>query len=152
MHHRALFVITLIFIFFLSQFSCNGMNESVSEISNPGNSGGNITIVTEDDSGGTIKVPVGGILQIELAGAGSTGHRWYFDVLDEKHMKIIDKYTRKITQEKIEGAPVMGIWKLMTQKIGTTYVEMVYRRSWEKDVAPAGRFTMTVEITASNNL
>jgi len=151
MHHRALFVITLIFIFFLSQFSCNGMNESVSEVSDLDNSEGKITIVTQDDSDGSVEIPVGGILQIELMGTGSTGHWWYFDVLDDEYITIIDEYTKEITQEKIEGGPVMGVWKLMTQKTGTTHVEMVYRRSWEKDVAPSGRFTITVEIDASNN-
>lgn len=103
--------------------------------------------VTKEDTGHTVEIAVGDILQIELVGTPTTVYWWHFDVLNEAYLELINKETREISAEKLEGAPVLGIWQVRAKKAGTTSIAMAYR-PWEGRDKAIDHFSLTVHIVS----
>jgi len=107
--------------------------------------GGTITL-TKEDAGKTVEIAVGDVIQIELFGTPSTGSWWHFEVLDEEYLEIIKKETMKTSPERLEGAPILGIWHLRAKKAGETAIEMAYYRPWEGGDKARNHFRLNVQI------
>jgi predicted secreted protein len=102
--------------------------------------------VSKEDTGSSVEITCGEVLQIELQGTPSTGFWWHFESLDRDYLELVKEETRDLSPIKIEGGPVLGIWKLRAKKSGTTRLEMAYYRPWEGVHRARDRYSLTVEI------
>jgi predicted secreted protein len=93
--------------------------------------GEEMVIVQKEQSGQTITVKAGDIIQTELAEIGSAGYRWYIDNLDARYLELVSEETRKVSEEGKIGAPVMRVWCFKAKKVGQTEIKMDYYRKWE---------------------
>ena len=107
---------------------------------------GGVVTVTAEDNGATVEMAVGDILQIELMWTPSTVYRWRFDVLDEAYLELIEEGIRQISTEKLEGAPVLSVWRLRAEQAGETLIRMAYDRPWEGGDKPVKWFWVNVRI------
>lgn len=103
--------------------------------------------VTKEDIAKTVEMAVGDVLQIELVGTPSTGFWWRFETLDGEYLELIKEETKDVSPEKMEGAPIVGIWHVKAKKVGNTTIEMAYYRSWEGVDKTRDRFWLRVQIT-----
>jgi len=108
--------------------------------------GEEMVIVQKEQSGQTITVKVGDIIQIELAETGSAGYRWYIDNLDARYLELVSEETRKVSEEAKIGAPVMRVWRFKAEKAGQTEIKMDYYRRWEGVDRSTGNFFIKINI------
>ena len=102
-------------------------------------------VIHFEDNGKELEVNCGDVIQIELEGLGSAGYWWYIDSLDHNYYEVLSEETKKLTQEVL-GAPVLGIWRLITKKHGWTEIRMHCYRKWEGIEKSVKHFSITVNI------
>jgi predicted secreted protein len=108
--------------------------------------GEEMVIVQKEQSGQTITVKVGDIIQIELSEIGSAGYRWYIDNFDARYLELVSEETRKVSEEGKIGAPVMRVWRFKAEKVGQTEIKMDYYRKWEGVDRSTGNFFIKINI------
>lgn len=110
-------------------------------------SGSDLVTVTQADSGKTITVKTGDLIQIELAEQGATGYMWQFDDLDRRFFDLMDIATEKNHKEKdFTGGPVLKRWRLKAKKAGKTTIYLNYFRPWEDKSTAVQSFALPVRI------
>ncbi len=101
--------------------------------------------VSQEMNGQQVSVEKGGTLVITLPGNPTTGYSWEASGLDETILKQAGEAKFKADSELLgAGGQVTLTFDAVSQ--GSTTLNLVYHRSWEKDVAPAETFTLTVEV------
>src|SRR5579862_8254202 len=97
-------------------------------------------------SGRTIDLRVGDGVKVTLAENPSTGYKWEFLGRPEPLCVIVhDAYVANTAIGTVGSGGVHN-WEFRAVDKGTTTVNLVYRRPWEKDVAPAQTFVLTVVV------
>ncbi len=101
-----------------------------------------------NSSGKRVELKVGGEIQIELQGIGSTGYSWYFDQLDLDLFELIEEERKEIRKDPnvLTGGPLQYIWKLKSKRSGTSTIRMKYFRIWEGKEKAVQRFEVRVDI------
>ena len=95
--------------------------------------------------GRTLNLRVGDGVKLSLPENPTTGYRWEFLAKAEPVCVIVsDAYVSGA--EGGIGSGGSHIWVFRAVDRGTGDVSLVYRRPWEKDVAPAQTFRMTVVV------
>ena len=109
-------------------------------------SGGEIELDI-NDSGSQVEVEKGQVLVISLESNPSTGYSWDVMEIDESILKQ-DGESEFISSQSgdIVGAGGVEILRFETTGVGTTYLELGYRRVWEEDVAPLMLYTLSVVV------
>ena len=107
-----------------------------------------VVTVTHADDGATVEMAVGDILQIELTGTPTSGFWWHLEVLDREYCELIKQETREIASEKMEGAPILGVWEIRATKAGDTSIAMAYYRRWEGRDKASNHFSLNVHIVS----
>jgi predicted secreted protein len=74
--------------------------------------------LTQNDNGKELTVPLGAVIQIELAAAGGTGYLWQFDDLDREHFELLKTETVKDEKPGLIGAPTVMRWQVKTRQQG----------------------------------
>lgn len=99
--------------------------------------------VIEKDSGKTIEMRVGSSILVDLPGNPTTGYMWEVSSMDRAILQKIGDH-KFSTNSNVIGAP--GKVSMRFRVIGTGRTELVlaYRRSWEKNVAPAKTFSVKI--------
>jgi inhibitor of cysteine peptidase len=112
-----------------------------------------ITITNMDDKGkekadgGKVKLPRGEILTVKLAGNPTTGFQWQIEKNDKEALPPQGKHTYQPDKKgKAVGAGGTFIFRFKGEKAGTTDLELVYKRPFEKDKDAAKTFKVQVEI------
>jgi len=103
--------------------------------------------VDVDSNGSKIELQPGDEIEIELQGAGGTGHTWYFDKLDSDFFELIHEGRK--TQEKsrqLVGSPTLHTWVFKAKKIGKSVIKMSYYRIWEGKDSAVRRFEIEINI------
>lgn len=95
--------------------------------------------------GRTIKLRVGDGVKVTLDENPTTGYRWEFLTRPEPVCVIVsDEYVANANG--LAGSGGVHIWDFRAVDKGTCAVSLVYRRPWEKDAAPAQKFTLTMMV------
>jgi len=103
-------------------------------------------VVTQKDDGKEITVPCGGVVQIELEGLGGAGYKWYADAADSEHVKFLSEETKRISDEKKVGAPVMEMFRFKAVKEGSAEIRMDLYRVWEGKGSAIKHFKIELNI------
>ncbi|MGA9756647.1 MAG: protease inhibitor I42 family protein [Desulfobaccales bacterium] len=86
--------------------------------------------VTKAQSGQTIALKVGDIVQIELPTRGGTGYSWLVNTPGAPYLKLMSQTTRAVGETR-PGSPVMQVWRFQAKEEGETEINLAYYRPWE---------------------
>lgn len=107
---------------------------------------GETVIVQKEQNGQTITVKAGDFIQLELAERGSTGYSWHVFNLETPCLSLISEETRKASEERKIGMPVMRVWRFEAKKVCQTEIKMDYYRKWEGIGKSADHFFIRIKI------
>ncbi len=99
--------------------------------------------LTEADNGREITLRRFALIRIRLAGNPSTGYSWEITNLDRTVIRPLKQVVER-GEGNLAGRPQPTVVTLKALKRGDTTLELTYRRSWEKDVAPAKTFRIKI--------
>lgn len=103
----------------------------------------------ERDNGSRVELAPGQDLAIILESNPSTGYRWQVIELDESILQQIgetDYAPHDPGQPSLPGQAGQEIWRFQAVGPGRTTLQLVYRRSWEKEVEPLKTYTLHVRV------
>ncbi len=90
----------------------------------------------------------GQILAIELPSNASTGYGW--EILEDGSPQLrpapVPTTGNAPATPPMPGAGGTSRWRFLAVQSGSTNLRLVYRRSWEKDVAPASTATYRIVV------
>ena len=103
------------------------------------------------DSADAVHVKVGETFTIKLASNPTTGFRWLLDLTREAEdaavvSKVSDDYVADAHAPGMVGVGGTERWTFRAEKPGSMVLPFVYRRAWEKGVAPAEQRMITVQV------
>lgn len=98
-----------------------------------------------EDEGRQVELSEGQTLAVSLEGNPTTGYTWETEELDEDILKQMGEAEFE-PQSDLIGAP--GVLTLRFEAVGAgeTTLNLVYHRSWEKDVEPLEAFSVSVVV------
>ncbi|MCZ7392757.1 MAG: protease inhibitor I42 family protein [Candidatus Methanoperedens sp.] len=104
-----------------------------------------------DYNGRQMELTKGQTLNVTLEANPSTGYSWEVVELNkniihqigEAEYQQISNFT---SEHPMVGAPVMQTFQFEVINTGQTTLKLVYRRSWEKDVAPLNNFSIDLAV------
>ena len=102
--------------------------------------------IIEKDSGKTIEMRVGSSILVDLPGNPTTGYMWEVSSMDRAVLQKIGDH-KFSTNSNVIGAPGKVSMRFRVIGAGKTELVLAYRRSWEKNVAPAKTFSVDVIAT-----
>lgn len=113
-----------------------------------GASGRGERMLGEKDSGSAVALVVGETLRIQLPGNPTTGFTWMIDSVDATVLKTDAEPAFESSNELLGGG---GHFTTALRAVapGKTTLKMVYRRPWEKEVAPAKAFVVDISVSAN---
>jgi inhibitor of cysteine peptidase len=100
--------------------------------------------VGQSDNGHEVTLAMGQILELSLAENPTTGFRWDLKTKAEPACELVDS-----TFNPPAGRPGNGgthRWQFRAVHSGNGEIELEYRRSWEKDAAPAKVYKLGVRV------
>ncbi|HEY2821209.1 MAG TPA: protease inhibitor I42 family protein [Candidatus Acidoferrum sp.] len=107
---------------------------------------GQQTINADKSSDGrTLTLRVGDGVDLSLAENPTTGYRWELLARPEPVCVVVSDAYVANTGGAIGGGGA-HTWELRAVDKGTVTVSLGYRRPWEKDVAPAEKFALTIVV------
>ena len=100
------------------------------------------------DDGSQVEIQQDQTLVITLDSNPSTGYGWErTESADDVLQQLGEAEFKQRPQARLRvGAAGQQILRFKAQKAGQTKLELVYRRSWEKDVKPEKTFTVQVTV------
>jgi predicted secreted protein len=103
--------------------------------------------LNKQDSGKTITVRPGTVIELELSAAGSTGYAWVITRIDKDLLvPVSEEKAVSSAKEKRVGGPVLYNWSFRAIKKGTTDLEISLFRSWEGPASSAEIFRLGIGI------
>lgn len=102
--------------------------------------------VGEAQSGTTVAIAEGGSLTLELPVTSGTGYGWEVRVEPAGLLRVPTAGEAIRGDEAMPGSVTQVRWVLTDAARGRGTVKAIYRRPWEKDVPPAKRFSVSVEV------
>ena len=103
--------------------------------------------VSENDAGSTLEMKEGDGLEIILQANPTTGYRWEVASNDTSVLKNIGiEYQADKVPSGIVGSGGKTIMRFMAIKEGETFLQLVYRRPFEKDMPPVKKFELIVVV------
>jgi inhibitor of cysteine peptidase len=97
-------------------------------------------------NGGSEELKPGQELEVTLEGNATTGYLWDVSAIDETILRQVGA-PRIIPAGSADGAGGQFVFRFAAVVAGQARLELVYRRPWEKDVAPADTFAIQVKVT-----
>ncbi len=99
-------------------------------------------------NGKMVSLKAGQVLQVSLTSNPSTGYSW---ALADYNADVIRPQGEPEFVEPSRDKPLVGAsgwdrFHFKVQKTGQTQLKLVYRRPWEKDVAPVQTFEVQVMV------
>jgi inhibitor of cysteine peptidase len=108
--------------------------------------GASVVRLTARDGGRRIDVRLGQRITVELPANPSTGYSW--DVVSSGEPVVGPLGEPAFTASShLPGAGGTLRYVFRAREAGTAELRLVYSRRWERDVAPADTFTVTVVVT-----
>ena len=104
-------------------------------------------IVTEKDAGQAVQLAVGGKLVVNLNGNVTTGYNWEVSAVDAAVIKPTgSSYKQNDAPPGMVGVPGVQSLAFVAVAPGQTTLQLAYSRPWEKGVAPAQSFQVSVSV------
>ena len=102
--------------------------------------------VPEAVDGDSIRKKPGEAFTVALESNPTTGYGWTLDGKEDGTVvrKVGDEYIGNAHPPGMVGVGGTERWKFQAEKKGKTALRFIYRRPWEKDVAPARERTIQV--------
>jgi inhibitor of cysteine peptidase len=101
-------------------------------------------LVTEQDSGSTIELRSGDVLELVLDGNPTTGFTWQMDPVDTRVLLQIGSEFKPDTN--LTGSGGKFTWHFKAVNSGQTLLRLVYHRPFEQGVPPARIFETTIVV------
>jgi inhibitor of cysteine peptidase len=102
--------------------------------------------LTERDNGADTDLTIGSALVVKLPANPSTGYNWTV-VGEPSPLKLHKSSFRKgATQGSSVGASGTSVFQFSASSSGMATLTLVYRRSWEYNIAPIKTFTVRVNV------
>jgi inhibitor of cysteine peptidase len=100
------------------------------------------------ENGGTVELKIGETLMVSLDSNITTGYSWEIAESDESILKLKGEpeYVEPKSDPQLVGAGGTQVFRFEALKAGQATLTLVYRRPWEKDVAPADTYSLTVTV------
>jgi predicted secreted protein len=105
-------------------------------------------VVTEKDSGRTLRLKIGDVLTVKLESIPGTGYSWYVQKHDSKLMEQIGKHTHETPKGSSGvGGPEYEIFRFRAAAAGEDRLTLCYQRIWERGKEPLRKvwFRVTVQ-------
>ncbi len=103
-------------------------------------------VLTEQDNGRDIDLTIGGTLIVKLPGNPSTGYNWTV-AGEPSPLKLRKTWFRKgATKSNSQGDSGTSIFQLSANSSGMATLTLLYRRSWEYNIAPIKTFAVRVDV------
>ena len=100
--------------------------------------------LTDKDSGTSVKLAKGALLEIKLPSTAGTGYTWQIIKNNPEQLVLQGRSQIIRPDKKIVGGKQAQLFRFKAEWIGTSELEIVYRRPFEKGKAPAKTFTATI--------
>ena len=104
-----------------------------------------VTVMAKDKEG-KVKLAKGATLELKLDYTGGTGFTWEVAKIDKDKLKSQGKPTVERPKQPRPGARTKQVFRFTAEATGKTDLELIYRRPFEKDKAPAKTYKLSVEI------
>lgn len=102
--------------------------------------------LTEQDNGKEIDLTTGTMLIVKLPGNPSTGYSWTV-AGDPAPLRLRRTSFQKSSQKTAAmGRSGVAVFQLTAASAGLSNLTLVYRRSWEYNMAPAKTFSVRVDV------
>lgn len=101
--------------------------------------------VTAADSGSELVLNQGDTLVVALESTPSTGYSWHVARVMENVLELSGE-PEFSEQSNLIGAAGTEVLRFDAVGTGVTSLQLVYSRSWEKDVEPEREFNITVTV------
>jgi inhibitor of cysteine peptidase len=104
--------------------------------------------LTQADDGKTIKTATGKKIEISLKGNPTTGFEWRMAELKSEVVKADGKgeYVPDKNDQPRVGSGGVFVFKFIAAKPGKATLKFEYLRPWEKDKAPAQKFSVNLVV------
>jgi inhibitor of cysteine peptidase len=102
-------------------------------------------LLSEADAGKTVALKVGDRLEVVLSGNPTTGYSWEIGTVNERILKAVGQPAYR-SSSPAAGSGGAFTFSLQAMAAGSTPVQFIYRRPFEKGVAPLKTFEITVTV------
>ncbi len=92
------------------------------------------------------KIKIGESLVHSLEGNPSTGYSWQYEVSNPDIVAISAEMIDENKDMLVVGAPVKMNFAITGKKKGETILIFLYKRTWDKDVAPLKSDTLAIKV------
>jgi inhibitor of cysteine peptidase len=103
------------------------------------------TRLSEEDAGRTVELQAGDKLEVSLKGNPTTGYQWEMAVVDAAILKLVGEPEFNPHSSAL-GAGGKVTLRFEAVAAGQTTLQLIYHRSFEKNVPPLRTFKATVVI------
>jgi inhibitor of cysteine peptidase len=104
------------------------------------------TTITLKEDGTKVKIAKGQILQLKLDALPSAGYTWQVSKQNEEQLKLQGKPVFERPEKKVIGGKVTQVFRFKAEAVGTSDLELHYKRPFEKDKPPAKTFKLNVTV------
>jgi inhibitor of cysteine peptidase len=112
----------------------------------PAKVGSHAVSISDEDNGNDVDLTSGGTLIVKLKSNPSTGYSWAV-AGDPSPLKLEKTFYRKNTpSSKVVGAPGVQVFQFSASSAAMATLQLIYRRAWEYNVAPAKTFKVRVDV------
>lgn len=127
-------------------FGCVAEAWQTPSAKSPAKVGSHTVSIADEDNGKDVDLTSGGTLVVKLGSNPSTGYSWAV-AGDPSPLKLEKtSYRKNAASSKVVGAPGVQIFQFDANSAGMATLQLIYRRSWEYNVAPAKTFKVRVEV------
>jgi inhibitor of cysteine peptidase len=103
-------------------------------------------LLTSEDQGKLYRCQILQEFVVELQANPSTGYSWQFAGGDQSLVRLMYEEYMPGEERELVGAPGKQLFYFQAIAPGRTPLRLEYRRSWEKEAAPAKTFSITLVI------
>jgi inhibitor of cysteine peptidase len=107
--------------------------------------GPKVVAVGEEQNESALTMRVGSQLEIELDANPTTGYQWEVVQLDNTILEQDGDLDYRASSQ-LTGASGKSTFHFTAIHVGEAKVDLVYRRAWETDVAPAQTYSLQVNV------
>ena len=100
--------------------------------------------LTDKDTGSTVKLAKGAMLEVKLPSTAGTGFTWQIVKNNPEQLVLQERSQIIRPDKKLVGGKQTQLFRFKAEWVGTSDLEIVYRRPFEKGKAPAKTFAVTV--------
>ena len=101
--------------------------------------------LTEKDSGHSLEISAGSVMEIMLQGNPTTGYTWTVASVDEKVLMQMGEATFK-ADRKARGSGGTITMRFEAVRVGKTCLRLIYHRPFEKNNPPIKTFEVDVKV------